>query len=198
MKRAAIGIRMHSGWGVVVAVTRDTNGIHVLDRRRIVVAESASRRSVQPYHHAAPLSLVAAGKHIATCAAASARLASAEIKRLVHELKAREYRIIGSAVLTASGRTLPPLKDILRSHALIHTAEGEFFRDAVRSACVRSRISVTTMKERELDEQAKMKFARAATRMKARIAKFGKSLGPPWTADHKGAALAATILLGGR
>ena len=35
----------------------------------------------------------------------------------------------------ASGRTLPALEQILASHPMVHTAEGEFFRKAIREAC---------------------------------------------------------------
>jgi hypothetical protein len=72
---------------------------------------------------------------------------------VVRELDGRHYRIVGSAVLLASGRPLPSLAKILGSHPLIHTAEGEFFRHAVRKACEGLKISVTAIRERELEER---------------------------------------------
>jgi hypothetical protein len=114
---------------------------------------------------------------------------------LVRELDERQYQIVGSAVLLASGRPLPSLSKILASHPLIHTAEGEFFRNAVRKACERLKISVSATSERELDEQAKNAFGNEAARVQRMISSLGSSIGPPWTKDHKTAALAAFMIL---
>ena len=195
MKRAAFGVRMHSGWGVLVAVSGDANSVEVLDRRRIVTADPKIRGANQPYHYAASLELPESERFLANCAAGSECLALAAVGEVVRELVGRHYRIVGSAVLLASGRPLPSLSKILASHPLIHTAEGEFFRDAVRNACERLKISVMAIRERELDERAKTAFGNAASRVQRRISGLGSSIGPPWTKDHKAAALAASMIL---
>ena len=195
MKRAALGFRMHSGWGVLVAVSGDANSVEVMDRRRIVTTDPKIPGAKQPYHYAANLGLPESEKYLANCAAVSERLALAAVEEVVRELDGRHYRIVGSAVLLASGRPLPSLSKILASHPLIHTAEGEFFRNAVRRACKRLKISVTAIRERELEERAKTAFGNAASRVQRRIASLGRSIGPPWTKDHKTAALAASMIL---
>jgi hypothetical protein len=134
-------------------------------------------------------------KYLANCAAVSERLASAALEEVVREMEGRNYRIVGSAVLLASGRPLPSLANILASHPLIHTAEGEFFRNAVSKACEGLKISVTAIRERELEERAKKAFGNAASRVQHRISSLGRSIGPPWTKDHKSAALAAATIL---
>lgn len=128
MQRAAIGVRMHSGWGAVVAVTGKPGTVEVIDRKRIVVTDEKIPGAKQPYHFAKTLGLSEAEKHLAKCAGVSERLALAAVRDLVGELKGRDYRVVAAAVLLASGRPVPPLAEILASHALIHTAEGEFFR----------------------------------------------------------------------
>jgi hypothetical protein len=105
-------------------------------------------------------------------------------------LDARRYRIVGAAILLASGRPLPPLAKILAAHPLIHTAEGEFFRQAVRQACEGLQIPVTAIRMRELDAGAN-----TGSELQRSIAGLGRSVGPPWTKDHKTAALAAALLL---
>jgi len=57
MKRAALGVRMHSGWGVLVAVSGDAHSVEVLDRRRIVTTDPSIPGAKQPYHYAAGLGL---------------------------------------------------------------------------------------------------------------------------------------------
>ena len=59
MKRAALGFRIHSGWGVLVAVSGDANSLEIMDRRRIVTADPSIPGAGQPYHHAASLSFPA-------------------------------------------------------------------------------------------------------------------------------------------
>ena len=195
MKRAALGVRMHSGWGVLVAVSGEANSVEIVDRRRIVTMDPGTRGAKQPYHYAANLGLQDSERHLANCAAASERLALAAVGQVVRELEARNYRIVGSAVLLASGRPLPELSRILASHPLLHTAEGEFFRNAVRKACERLKISVTAIRERDLEELAKTAFGNAARKVQQRISSLGSSIGPPWTKDHKAAALAASMIL---
>jgi hypothetical protein len=195
MKRAALGIRMHSGWGVLVALSGDAASLEVLGRRRFVTIDPQIIGSSQPYHHAANLGLPEAERYLANCAAISERLAFTAIGDLLKELDARGCRIEGAAVLLASGRPLPPLEKILASHPLIHTAEGEFFRNAASKACERLKIPVTAIRERELEQQAKTTFGNVASRVQRRISTLGASLGPPWTKDHKTAALAAVTIL---
>jgi len=197
MKRAALGVRMHSGWGVLVAVSGDADSLEVIDRRRIVVTDPGTAGAKQPYHRAVTLGLPKAETYLAKCAAESERLAFAVIGEVVRELESR-YRLTGAALLLASGRPLPSLEKILASHPLLHTAEGEFFRNAVRKACEGLKISVTAIPEREVDERAKTAFGSAASRLQRRIASLGSSIGPPWTKDHKTAALAAAMILTGQ
>jgi hypothetical protein len=195
MQRAAFGVQMHSGWGVLVAVSGDSNSVEILDRRRIVTADPEIPGAIQPYHFAARLEFAEQEKHLAYCAAASSRLAATAMADVVRELDGRHYRIVGAAVLLASGRPLPPLAKILAAHPLIHTAEGEFFRHAASKACENLQIPVTAIRERELDERAKVAFGNAANKVQSRIASLGSSIGPPWTKDHKTAALAALLVL---
>ncbi|MGA7413488.1 MAG: hypothetical protein WBW33_23645 [Bryobacteraceae bacterium] len=195
MKRAALGLRMHSGWGVLVAVSAEANAVEVLDRRRIVIIDPQLPGAKQPYHYAASLDLPASEKCLVEYAASSERFAETALREVVAELDARHYRVVGSAVLLASGRSLPPLPKILASHPLIHTAEGEFFRSAVRAACERLQIPVLAVKERELPELAKTVLGSKASQVLLKIANLGSSLGPPWTQDHKTAALAAFLIL---
>lgn len=196
MRLAAIGVRMHSGWGAIVAVSNDGGKLSVVDRRRIeVIDEKKSTGKKQPYHFAKNLALGAAEKYIADCAVDSERLASESIRRLIQALRDRDYALAACAVVLASGRPLPSLPKILASHPLIHTAEGEFFRRAVWNACERLKIRVSGVRERDLEAQAKSVLGKSAAAAAKKISKMGKSIGPPWTQDHKSAALAAWIIL---
>ncbi|HXN52817.1 MAG TPA: hypothetical protein VN943_12850 [Candidatus Acidoferrum sp.] len=195
MKLAAIGVRMHSGWGALVAVSNSAGTVEVIERRRVAATTPGAPGANQPYHFAKNLELAEAEKFLGNCFAISKRLALAAVRGVVGELRDRQYRVVGSAVLLASGRPLPPLAKVLASHALIHTAEGEFFREAFSKACEGLDLSVTGFRERDLDECVQTTFGKAAARMRQQVSTLGRSLGPPWTADQKTAALAALVVL---
>jgi hypothetical protein len=90
---------------------------------------------------------------------------------------------------------LPELESILASHALIHTAEGELFRDALRAASRGCGLPLTTIKERELFQQAAADLHLPAERIERHVAAMGKGIGPPWRQDQKFAAVAAWLAL---
>jgi hypothetical protein len=186
---------MHSGWGALVAVSNSAGTVEVIDRRRVAITSPGTPGDNQPYHFAENLELPEAEKFLGNCFAASKQFAMAAVRDVVGELHGRQYRVVGSAVLLASGRPLPPLSKILISHALIHAAEGEFFREAFSKACKSLGLSVTGFRERDLDECVQTTFGKAAPRMRQQISTLGRSLGPPWTKDQKTAALAALVLL---
>jgi hypothetical protein len=195
MKRAAIGVRTHSGWGAIVVVTNSAGVVEVIDRRRIAIAIPGSPGANQPYHFAENLELPEAESFLGNRFATAQELASADLRGLLGELHGRHYRVVGSAVLLASGRALPPLSKILGSHALIHAAEGEFFREAVWRGCESLGLAVTGFRERDLDERVRAAFGAAATRVGQQVSTLGRLMGPPWTKDQKTAALAALVVL---
>ena len=196
MKICGIGIRVHSGWGALVAVSGEADAVEVIDRRRIQIIDRSVPGAVQPYHFAKELDLGAGQKHVADSAAASAQLALAAMRQVVDHLRSQNYKIVAAAILLSSGRPLPDFETILASHAMIHSAEGEFFRQAFRQACQGLKIPVTGIRERDLDEHAKAALGKdAALVVKKRIAGLGKAIGPPWTTDEKSAALVAVVAL---
>lgn len=195
MKLAAIGIRVHSGWGALVVVSGVLGAEEIVDRRRIAIADPKMAGAIQPYHFAERLELNRAEQHVAKCGAASQALALAALREVAQHVEGRGYRIAASCVLLSLGRPLPELNKILASHAMIHTAEGEFFREAFRQGLKQSGIPVTGIRERELQAQAECKFGKTAAKLQKRIAGMGRSLGPPWTTDQKSAALGAFVVL---
>jgi hypothetical protein len=195
MQRSAIGIRVHSGWGALIAIAGNTGNLDVIERRRIQIIDPQVAGTFQPYHFAKTLEIGPAKQHIVRSAAASARLALEAIREVVDRLRDRGYKVIGASILLSSGRPLPAFEKILASHAMIHAAEGEFFRQAFREACTSLKIPVSGIRERDLEEQAHAILGKSATGLQQRIAGFGRKLGPPWTADQKLAAMAAAITL---
>jgi hypothetical protein len=195
MKSAAIGIRVHSGWGALVALSGKHGDEEIIERRKVMIVDPKAIGVVQPYHYVEEMELGAAERHLARCAAESSRRALEALCQTSAQLQDRGFTLIGSAILLSSARPLPDLDEILGSHALIHTAEGEFFRLAFTKAFERLEIPVTGIRERELEDHAQRAFGKTIAEIHRNIESAGRSLGPPWTIDEKIAALAAAIVL---
>ena len=194
---AALGFRAHSGWAAVVAVAGTVRAPEVLDRRRIQIADSGIPGSMQPYHAAEGLPLPKARALLQRCEAGSTRLAQQAVGEILDSLKARGHTVAACGLVLSSGRPLPELASILASHAIIHTADGEHFRDAIVLAVTHHRLPVTRIKEREIAVRAAAKLRMPVETLPSRLTAIGKPLGPPWTQDQKLAALAAWLALSG-
>jgi hypothetical protein len=197
MKAAAIGVSVHSGWGAVVAIAGEPGMEEILLHRRVVIIDSKIAGSAQPYHYVAKKEAHAAEKHLTRCASESGRLALEALTGVSTELRKRGFVPKSAVILLSSARPLPDLEEILASHALIHTAEGEFFRQAFRSAFEELQTPVTGIRVRDLNSCAVKAFGKGASEIQKRIDGMGRDLGPPWTKDEKTAALAAAIVLAG-
>lgn len=175
MLKAAIGFRAHSGWAAAVTVA----GSRVIDRRRIELCDCLVPGSAQPYHTVARKPLPEAQAYLTRCAAVSAAMGEDALARMATELESEGYRVHACAILLGAGRVSTDLAKTLASHPMIHTAEGEFYREALREACGRCGLKVHGVKEREV--RSRLPDA----------AEFGKGLGPPWREDEKLCTLAA-------
>ena len=190
---AAIGLRAHSGWAALVAVVGPVASPAVVARRRIDLAGPDIPK--QPYHAAENLSLAKAEELLARCVAGSRRLASEGVSETLSALRRDGRSVSACALLLASGRKLPELSAVLASHALIHTADGEHFRDALRHAAARAKLPLAAIPEKEIWQRAAARLGVPEDELARRVAALGRPLGPPWTRDQKLAALAAWTAL---
>ena len=190
MAEAALGLRAHSGWAVMVAVS---GGAAVL-RLGIEMSQGSGYRISQPYHAAAEMKLPQAEAFLQRTQEIAVEMAAASVKDAVARLSSDGYRVAGAAVLLGSGKPLPELARILAAHPLIHTAEGVFFREVLKSACEACGLAVAGIKEREVLEQCAAALRIPAVELQARLSAMGKALGPPWTQDEKLSAAAALTI----
>jgi hypothetical protein len=197
MRDTVVGLRAHSGWAALVVVAGDRSAVQVVDRRRVEMTDPRRPLSKQPYHEAEDLPLEKAAPLLDGYAKKARELAGRALKDVVANLRGEGYRPVGAALLLASGRPLPKLEAILASHALIHTADGEHFRDALAQASDGNDLRVTRIAERDLAARAEAALGRPAGELQSAVAGLGRGLGPPWTQDQKLAALAAWMVLAG-
>lgn len=163
----------------------------ILDRRRIQIAEAPSTGPIQPYHAARDLGAVRGASYLEGCRRSWNALAHASLEAAIKQIGGDRVRT--AAVLTGSGRLPSTLEATLASHAAIHTAEGEFFREIVLQAAQSCGLRVRRIKEKELLKLAERKFAQPSEILQRKLDDQSRILGPPWQQDQKLAALAAWL-----
>jgi len=189
---AALGFRTHSGWAALVAVAGPAAEPAAVLRRRVELSGLLPR---QPFHAAEGLDFAAAEDLVRRAGDEAAALAERAVQDALSELRARGHAPAAVGLLLAAGRPLPGLREILASHALIHAAEGELFRDVIRRASRGCGLALVEAGERELEERASRSLRRSPAQIQGRLAEWGKALGSPWTQDEKRAALVAWVAL---
>jgi hypothetical protein len=152
--RAALGLRAHSGWAALVAVAGTRGEIRIVERRRVELGDPSSPGPKQPYHEAEGEPLAKARRIVERFANDARRRALETLRSVLQDLGSRGHQLGGCGLLTASNRPLPDLASILNSHALIHTADGELFREAIASAAQECGLPLLRVRERELLERA--------------------------------------------
>jgi hypothetical protein len=196
--RAALGFRAHSGWAVLVAVSGrpgSSPAPAILLRERIEMADPKIAGSVQPYHHVREQPLAQARKFLERCTTAGRQLAVHAVQAALDVVQRQGYQVAACGLLLSSARPLPELKSVLASHPLLHTAEGELFRELLAYAGSQCGLAVTRTKERELFEHSTARFGLTQTEIRRMLAELGRDLPPPWRQDEKFAALAGWLAL---
>ncbi len=193
--QAALGFRAHSGWAALVVVAGPPHVPAVIDRRRIEIADPEIPGSKQPFHAAEGWPLTKAEEYLRQCILKSKLLARRAVSAVVAGLREQGHDVVGCGILAASGRPLTTLAATLASHALIHTAEGELFRNALIEAGEHCALAVTKVSERELYARGVADLGLPVQELRSRITDLGRPLGPPWSQDEKHAALIGWMVL---
>jgi hypothetical protein len=194
-KQAAIGFRVHSGWAAVVAVCVDKGAPLVLARQRVHLVDTFTYEFRQPYHTAEKMLDGQAREFISRMQAEARRLAYGAIRELESRTQEQGVKLTRCGLLLASGRPLPELDKILASHALIHTADGELFREALLHASARCGLRDFRIKDKELLDRAGQVLRLKGDDLMGRVTKLGRPFGSPWSQDEKFATIAAWLAL---
>ena len=193
-RRAALAFKAHTGWASGILVAEADFGVEILAKQRVTMREGfqaaavyhvghergLSATEVQPTIDAALLASVAKAKEaIGTLAASAAEKCSLEV----------------AAVLAGSERPLPALDVILRSHPLVHAAEGEMYRVALVRACEAAGLRVVRIPAKGLAARAQAVLGLTEGAARKRVDTAGAASGKPWAAEQRECALAAWVAL---
>lgn len=204
---ASLGVRTHSahgseqgGWAAYVVLSGQVSDPIIVARGRMQLCDPKVEGSNQPFHRvgatfpfhkAKPMDFKSAEAFIRRCRKSSQDLADRALKEIISTYGALK----SCRILTGAERPLPPLRAILTSHGLMHVAEREFYREAMREASLQKKIATEMVLERDLPTLAKRLPGTEASRRNILNA-LGKQVGTPWAQDEKFAAMAAWFGLG--
>lgn len=189
---AVLGFRPHTYWTSAVALAGPLEAPNVIERRRITFATGNER---MVFHRAEQTDIATARRLIEEVRAATEANAAREIGAMVEDLK-RDGVAVAVAVVPEAVNKLPEaLEDILKVHARMHAAEGDFYRTVVATACTRLGLTARRAVERELPALAADHLGLSIGAVEARLKTMGAALGPPWSEDYRLATLAAWLQL---
>lgn len=181
----------------MVAVTDNTHSPQVVGRLRIELADLEIPRPVQPYHAAQKMGLKEAEDYIGSFVEEARNMATLALRNAVYELRKEGYQVVSCGIVSGSGRPTPTVEAALASHPLLHTAEGELFRNAIIHASKRCRLPVLQIKEHDLYQRGVDELDLSHNALQICLKEIGEPHGPPWGQDQKLAALVGWLALAG-
>ena len=188
----SIGLRAKTGRAIAVVLGGRLDAPQVLNRVELRIADPAYPETSQPYHEVLDLPWDKAQIAVRKIASKIEKIASREIGRLVREAQAEGAIVCGIGIVGAAERNL---EKIGSTHIRAHAAEGVLFRAVLEAGAAANDIPNRRFDERSLDKIAETELRLSTTEIKAQLAEMGRSVGSPWRADEKAAAMAAWLAL---
>jgi hypothetical protein len=194
-KAAALGFRLHTGWAVLVALAGVPGKFEVLFRRRIELLPAGDSIPRFIYHQAAELAPARAAELVQRGEDASRETAHVAVKEALKHLRSLGLEVKAAGIPSGSRPVPKELSAVLRSHPLIHTAEGELFRRAITSACKSCSLPVIFAREREVWPNVASAWGLKEAGLRKQVEGLRASVGAPWGSDQKTAAAFALLAL---
>ena len=167
----------------------------LLARSRVALMDEHDPLSKQPYHTVEFMCLEEATGRLDSYLSTATSMAHTSIQAQVQALEAGGIVLRHAGILESSGRKGGSLSSILASHALIHGADGDHFRNALAGAAGQQRLRLHRIRVRDIEAHAVERLRKPIGRLLKTVDELGRGVGPPWGADQKKAALLAWSLL---
>lgn len=187
----ALGVARHNGWAWFVTVSGADGNFEVVDRRRVELIDTDQPK--QPYHHEAlRVSAEEAQRLLGAVHASVHRCSAAALKSTLAEIP-------GIDVLAIDGpphRPVPAaLEDILASHQIVHSADGEMYRSLLIEEALALGLGIYEARRGKAFATAAEALTWAQEDIETLTGDLGKPLGPPWRKEHREATAIAIAAL---
>ena len=187
-KSGVVGVSDHGGWAVLV--TADASG-NLIDRRRVELVDEGLPKI--PHHSEAQGLPIDEGVKLVERVRASVERRA----KLVLDVAAKELpvRVIGIALRQCP--ELPPtIAERITNYRAQNVADWVMYRRALAGAAEALQWPVHWYDSRRVEGLASR--ALGLENLDAHFAQLRRSIGPPWTQDHKLAMAAAVAAMHGR
>ena len=193
-RAAALGVRIKSGWAMVVLVEGPARSPTVRDRRRIELSDPASPRTRQPYHAGFGTAQTSQAI-IARLVRIIERSARASLRILLGEYARTGARPRAAGIVV--GSVIDPAR-IGNPHIRAHAREGALFRRVTVEGLAALRVRATVVLEREVYAAAARAARVPERQLKGMVAELAGQVRGRWRSEEKTAAAAACLALATR
>jgi hypothetical protein len=189
-RRAALGLSVRTGRAAVVVLGGPLEAPEVIAKTRMQIAFTFDEGAV--FHVAQDMPIDRAHVFLREAEAAFVERACAELAAFLAPLR---VDVVAAGMVAPIEKKLPPLEAILKTHPLVHAAEGELYRRVFAAASAMVGSGPTRVPADALTDRAAHALRLKPAEIAARLSAMGKAAGRPWAAEHKQAALVAWLML---
>lgn len=193
MIHATVGFRVKSGRAIAVLLAGPVPPPQALDRRVVDLSDPAIPETRQPYHAGMGM-LEEDRSEVARRTKVVQRVTTKSVTDLLKHYHGTGYHIHGAGLII--GSQIDPAS-ITNPHIRAHALEGKLFRTVLEKALHSHELSCLVVVERNAYAKAMTVLARTEEELKRTLTDLGRTLGGPWRADEKMAALVAWMTLRG-
>jgi hypothetical protein len=194
-RAAALGCRAQTGWAALVVVAGGVARPEIVFRGRAELGDPRGRVRKNVYHAARALEPAAAAQLVEAGERIAAEQAAAVVDRTSREARDEGAVVRSCAVVVGTSAGQARLESILRSHALVHAAEGRLYQGALLRGAESRGLDTIAIAKRSIWEEGEAALGVAEDELRHWIDELRRDLGPPWAEDQKLAALAGWIAL---
>ncbi len=200
MKRTVVAFKAHQGWANAVVVGCSGTGIEVLGVRRVETGDPTDRETTEPYHVAAgfdgltrvprpadPAAVVRRGRR------KQQRLAELGLGALRRSLEQSNWKWTRAVILTGRGKLVAELEHTLAAHSLVHVAEGEAVRAALRAGLAKLDLDWLDQDEKSVRPAVQAAMGCSEDALKARMKDARPADTRSWRQEEQLVALAAWL-----
>lgn len=187
----SVGLRIKSGHAIAIALAGPATAPAALGRFVVALSDPAIEETKQPYHDGFGTAQQDQ-KEIARLTKIIRRCAGRSIAALLKDERFAGRRCAGGRLVV--GSLIDPAK-VGNPHIRAHAHEGRLFRTVVEEALRDHGVGCGSIVEKKLGADAQHALRRSDADIRRTLRQFGETLGSPWRAEEKGAALAAWMAL---
>jgi len=187
----ASGFRVKSGWATAVLVVGSLDAPRVIERSIVALSDPALPETRQPYHAATGREETDQAK-VKRRVKIVQRAARRSVGEWLERQKSMGVRVRGAGLVV--GSQIEP-GAIANPHIRAHAHEGKLFRTVIVDVLEQCGLRCRILIERNAYADAAAILRRSEAELKRAVTAMGTTIGRPWGANEKLAALAAWISL---